>query len=69
MNEGRRRQLEVLARMTPAQRLARGMELTRLCLAARDARLRRQHPAATEEELRWIRAREALGLPPDAPLP
>lgn len=45
------------------------MELTALCLAARDERLRRQHPEATAEELRLIRAREALGLPHDAPLP
>jgi hypothetical protein len=45
------------------------MELTELALAARDARLRRQHPHATEEELRWIRVREVLGLPPGAPLP
>ncbi|MCW8141243.1 MAG: hypothetical protein KIT58_20265 [Planctomycetota bacterium] len=69
MDEARRVQLEVFRRWPPAERVRRGMELTRLALAARDARLRRQHPEATEEELRWIRAREALGLPPDAPLP
>lgn len=62
-------QLEVFRRMTPEQRLLRGLELSELVFAARDARIRRQHPDATEEELRWIRAREVLGLPPDAPLP
>lgn len=69
MNEARRVQLEIFRRWTPAERLRRGMELTRLARAARDERLRRQHPAASEDELRWIRVREVLGLPPDAPLP
>lgn len=69
MDEARRVQLEIFRRWTPAERLKRGMELTALARAARDARLRRQHPHATEEEFRWIRVREVLGLPHDAPLP
>lgn len=69
VEEGRRIQLEVFRRWAPAERVQRGMELTALALAARDARLRQQHPHATEEQLRWIRAREVLGLAPDAPLP
>lgn len=69
MDEGRRRQLEVFRGWTPVERLTRGMELTALCCAARDARLRRQHPGASEEELRALRLREVLQLPPDAPIP
>ena len=69
MNEGRRRQLEIFRAWSPAQRLARGMELTALCRAARDARLRLTYPGVSEEELRLIRAREALDLPHDARLP
>ena len=51
MNEARRIQLETLRRWTPQARLGRGMPLTALCLAAREARLRRQHPGASEDEL------------------
>jgi hypothetical protein len=69
VNEARRRQLELYRRMTPEQRLARASQLIALGRAARDARLRRQHPDATDEELRWIRVRDVLGLPHDAPLP
>lgn len=68
MNEARRIQLELFRSWSPAQRFQRGMELSALAFAARDARLRRQHPQASEEELRWIRAREVLGLPPDVPI-
>ncbi len=69
MNEARRLQLEVYRRMTPEERLARMSQLIALGRAARDARLRRQHPDATDEELAWIRVRDVLGLPHDAPLP
>ena len=69
MDEARRSQLELLRRWTPEERVRRGLELSALCFAARDERLRRQHPGASEEELRWIRVREILGLAPDAPLP
>ncbi len=69
MNEARRLQLEVYRRMTPEERLARMSQLIALGRAARDARLRRQPPDATEEELAWIRVRDVLGLPHDAPLP
>lgn len=62
MNEARRRQLEILRRWTPEERLRRGMELTALCLSARDARLRRQHPGLSEAELRQVRVREILAL-------
>lgn len=69
MIDVRRVQLEIFRRMTPAERLKLGMEFTSRARAARDARLRRQHPHASEEEFRWIRVREVLGLPHDAPLP
>jgi hypothetical protein len=69
MDEARRIQLEIFRRWTPEERVQRGLELSALCFAARDERLRRQHPDASEEELRWIRVREVLGLAPDAPLP
>lgn len=69
MNEARRLQLEIYRRMTPEERLGRMSQLIALGRAARDARLRRQHPQATEEELAWIRVRDVLGLPHDAPLP
>ncbi len=69
MNEERRLQLEVYRRMTPEQRLNRMSQLIVLGRAARDTRLRRQHPDATAEELAWIRVRDVLSLPHDAPLP
>ena len=69
MIDVRRVQLEIFRRMTPAERLKLGMEFTARARAARDARLRRQHPHVTEEEFRWIRVREVLGLSHDAPLP
>jgi hypothetical protein len=60
MNEARRRQLEIFRAWTPQQRLRRGMELTALCLEAREARLRRQFPDATEKQLRQHRLAEFL---------
>jgi hypothetical protein len=69
MDEARRIQLEIFRRWTPEQRVRRGIEMSAFGFAVRDERLRRQHPDASEEELRWIRVREVLGLPPDAPLP
>jgi hypothetical protein len=69
VNEARRLQLEVFRRMTPEERIYRGMLLTRAAFEARDARIRRQHPGISEDELRRVRAREILRLPPDAPLP
>lgn len=65
MDPARKRQLELFRSWTPLQRLQRGMELTALACAARDARLRRQHPNASEEELRQIRLEEVLrSIPP-----
>ncbi len=61
MNEARRRQLEILRSWSPQERLRRGMELTAMCCAARDARIQRQHPRASEHELRALRLREILG--------
>lgn len=69
LSEARRRQLELLRGWSPEQRLARGMELTALACAARDDRLRRQHPEASEEELRGIRLREVLAQCRRAPPP
>ena len=63
MNEARRVQLEIFRSWTPAERLQRGMELSAFCFAAREDRLRRQHPEASAEELREIRLREVLRTP------
>ena len=62
MNEARRVQLEVFRSWPPGERLRRGMELTELCVAAREARLKRQHPQASPTELRALRLREVLDL-------
>ena len=61
MNEARRRQLEILRSWSPEERLRRGMELTAMCCAVRDARIQRKHPEASEAELRALRLREVLG--------
>lgn len=53
-------QLEIFRSWTPAERLRRGMEMTQFLCRARDARLRRQHPEASEQELRELRVREVL---------
>ncbi len=50
--------------MTPGQRLEQGARLTSCALAAWEARLRRQHPQATELELRALRVAEALRFSP-----
>lgn len=69
MDEGRRIQLEIMRRMTPSQRFQQAMALTKVCLWAREDRLRRTYPDATEDQLRELRIREALRLAPGAPLP
>ncbi len=66
MDEGRRQQLAVWRRMTPTQRLEQGARLTACVLAAWQARLRRQHPHASEAELRVIRLAECLRFSPSA---
>ena len=63
MDAARVAELALFRAWTPQERLRRGMELTALCLRAREARLRRQHPGATEEELRRLRVLEALAKP------
>lgn len=60
MDDGRRIQLDVWRRMTPAQRLEQGARMTACVLQAWEQRLRRQHPGADEAELRSIRVQEAL---------
>jgi hypothetical protein len=67
MDDGRRMQLEVFRRMTPAQRLEQGARLSACALAAWESRLRRQHPGATAAELRAIRLAEALRFSPSLP--
>jgi hypothetical protein len=64
MNEARRRQLEILRNWSPQERLRRGMELTAMCCAARDSRIQRQHPQASQEELQALRLREILSRLP-----
>lgn len=64
MDEGRRIQLDVWRRMAPAERLEQGARLTACTLVAWEARLRRQHPQASEAELRAIRLTEALRFSP-----
>jgi hypothetical protein len=63
VNEARRRQLELFRSWSPEERLRRGLELSALCLEVRDARLRQQHPEASEEELRRLRLEEVLAQP------
>ncbi|MGE3165411.1 MAG: hypothetical protein AB7O52_10940 [Planctomycetota bacterium] len=60
MDEARRRQIEIWKAWTPEQRLAAAGRLTQLLLDLRDARLRRDHPGATDEDLRQLRLAEAL---------
>ena len=56
-------QLEIFRSWAPAERLRCGMEFSAFCFEVREARLRRQHPEASEEELRAIRLREVLRTP------
>jgi len=60
VNEARRIQIEIFRSWTPEERVRRGMELTQICLRARDARIREQNPGVSEEEFRQIRLREIL---------
>lgn len=69
MDEGRRQQLAVFRRMTPTQRLRQASRLTACALAAREQRLRRQHPDASESELRDLRTAELLRFSPTRTLP
>lgn len=60
VDEARRIQIEIFRSWTPEERVRRGMELTQICLRARDARIREQNPGVSEEEFRRIRLEEIL---------
>ena len=47
----RRRQLEILRAMTPAQRLEQALELTDFTRQLMKDGIRRRHPEATEQEV------------------
>lgn len=49
-----RKYVEILRRMTPAQRLDKSFELTEHARELMKARLRRKHPQATPEELQRL---------------
>jgi hypothetical protein len=68
--DGIERQWAALAAMPMEQRIAQGLRLSALALAARRQRLARRFPEADESGLRWAVVREVLGLPPGtAPVP
>ncbi|MCA8963014.1 MAG: hypothetical protein KDC38_20970, partial [Planctomycetes bacterium] len=69
MDEARRQQIEIIRSWTPEHRLLMAFKLHTLAVTMRNARIERQNPGATEEELRDLRCREALGLSPTDPLP
>ena len=69
MDDGRRQQFAIWRRMTPSQRLEQASRLTACALAAWDSRLRRQHPHATEQELRTLRVAEAMRFSPSLGIP
>jgi hypothetical protein len=50
----RRRELEILRSLTPAQRLEKAIELTEFSRQLMKDGLRRRHPAASEPELHQL---------------
>jgi hypothetical protein len=63
MDAGRELQLKIWSSWSAEQRLQAAGKMIELVLALRDARLRRQHPEASDDELRQLRLREVL--PPE----
>ena len=64
----REKQMDILARMTPAQRLRLMGRLTASALACREACLREQHPEADETQLRRLRIAATLASSPSTAL-
>lgn len=54
-------QLEVYRRMTPAERLRVGLELTQMSRDLLSQGIRSRHPAYSNDEVRWALIRAWLG--------
>ena len=67
--EVRARMLEIYARMTPREKMRRVLALTEMSWLMAIAGLRRDHPEASERELRRLLAQRMYGkeLVPDLP--
>ena len=63
MDEARAIQIQIWRACGGSRRIEIASELMAVTRAIRDARLRRQFPEASEQQLGWARVREALGLP------
>ena len=61
-------QMDIIARMTPAQRLRLMGRLTASALACRESCLREQNPDADEARLRQLRIEATLASSPSMPL-